>query len=262
MEENHTNLQETKENQKITEEEKLKSFANGNKYCVVPTDFLTGLAKKIDNMADNSKKYVAEQNFIEWATGVRSRQKFNRATIEKILWAIPALEKSIQGIDEKDSEFQQYYSSLFVENDVMGSGKNSMTLGEWTEAKNDMQTKATTKFLLTRIKKLLDDYLNSDLSINIFNPSKKNQDRLEAKKIILRRYYGYGLRDNVPLLDELGNTRKDKNGKIIYGKEETVKRFDDLCEIIHVTNKVLYIYKNELLDDLAPSFFGIDGVNI
>jgi hypothetical protein len=63
-------------------------------------------------------------------------------------------------------------------------------------------------------------------------------ESLNIKKAILRRVYGYGLLEG----------------------ETKVKSREEFAEIISYSPRSIYIYQNELLDDLAPSFFGVDGL--
>ena len=58
------------------------------------------------------------------------------------------------------------------------------------------------------------------------------------KQTILRRIYGYGLKDS----------------------ETKVKSREQFAEQVGYTPRSIYNFQNELLDDLAPSFFGINGL--
>ena len=65
-----------------------------------------------------------------------------------------------------------------------------------------------------------------------------NVESLNVKKTILRRVYGYKLEPG----------------------EEKVKSKEQLAEELDYSPRTIYIYQNDLLDDLAPSFFGVNGL--
>lgn len=104
-----------------------------------------------------------------------------------------------------------------------------------TDNTEEIFDKVKTKTMLNEIYKILDNYLENE-------KSDLKEDRLdnslEIKKKILRCFYGY-------------KPHKD---------EVVEKNRIDLAEKMYTTDRTIYKYQCNLLDDLAPCFFGIDGL--
>jgi len=119
--------------------------------------------------------------------------------------------------------------------------KNVSSAIEYSLFKDDIKDKLKTKLFVDRIHKILDTYLEKETDKKL-NSSKKTEsnsfESLNIKKMILRRVYGYKLRPG----------------------EKKVKSKEQLAEELNYTPRTIYIYQNDLLDDLAPSFFGINGL--
>lgn len=99
-----------------------------------------------------------------------------------------------------------------------------------TDNTEEIFDKVKTKTMLNEIYKILDNYLEnekSDLKEDMLD------DSLEIKKKILRCFYGYK-----PRADEM-----------------VEKSRMDLAEKMYTTDRTIYKYQCNLLDDLAPCFF-------
>lgn len=266
---------EVVENQKnnLSSYERLKKILNENKekrVLIVPADFLVDITKKIDKMENNAENYISGKQIDIWAKQVNERRNKNRAAIEKILFNLPNLQRAVS--DNGDlNDFEKYsigISEKISEND------------DFVVLQDNENSKEETRKLLKKYKNILDDYLetpNDKKNTYFMNVKLSN---IESKKAILRKWYGYGLRDKIYERDELNNIVKDENGKpiykikkdkmgkplkdedgnLIYEKEKKVNSFLDLCYELSIDQRTLYNYKKELLDELAPAFFGIDGI--
>lgn len=94
----------------------------------------------------------------------------------------------------------------------------------------EMSDKVKTRIMLKEIYSILDNYLESESSDL---KEDRLDDSLEIKKKILRCFYGY-------------KTRPD---------EVVEKSRIDLAEKMYTTDRTIYKYQCNLLDDLAPCFF-------
>lgn len=104
-----------------------------------------------------------------------------------------------------------------------------------TDNTEEIFDKVKTKTMLSEIYKILDNYLENEKSDL---KEDRLDDSLEIKKKILRCLYGYK-----PQIDEV-----------------VEKTRIDLAEKMYTTDRTIYKYQCNLLDDLAPCFFGIDGL--
>lgn len=252
----------------IDDLEKILSENPNKRLLLVPDEFFSNILKMIEKMESRSENYISGKQIDIWSKQVNERREKNRNTIEKILFNLHNLQRAVSE-DGNLNDFQKYTSGIVTK---ISENDKFITL------QNNEASKEETKKLLKKYYKILDDYLaSSEESINTMNVKLSN---IESKKAILRQWYGYGLRDRVFERDEYGNIIKDENGNpiykvekdkmgrplkdkdgnIIYYKEQKVKKFLDLCEVLYLDPRTLYNYKKELLDELAPAFFGIDGI--
>ena len=123
---------------------------------------------------------------------------------------------------------------------LMGT-KNINNMTEYSLFREDLKEKVRTKIFVNRVRNILDSYLALKTDTKLDSGAKSenyNIESLNIKKAILRRVYGYRLK--------AGETK--------------VKSREQFAEQIGYTPRSIYIYQNELLDDLAPSFFGVNGL--
>lgn len=162
------------------------------------------------------------------------RENTNRKRINKILYSLPELEEYAKLKDLSKEEIEDITDTYF-QTIVMGT-KDVNSAIEYSLFKDDMKDKLKTKLFVDRIHKILDSYLEkvNDKKLDSSKRTENNSiEALNVKKIILRRVYGYKLEPG----------------------EKKVKSREQLSEELNYTPRTIYIYQNELLDDLAPSFF-------
>lgn len=194
------------------------------------------IEKKIDEIIKYTIKsdcYELKQN-----TNKKVQKNENRKTINKILYTLPQLEKysELKDISNKDLE---YMTDNYIEA-LMGT-KNSNNMTEYSLFREEIKEKVRTKMFVNRVHNILDSYLSLKTDTKLDSSKRTesyNVESLNIKKAILRRVYGYKL--------EEGETK--------------VKSREQFAEQVGYTPRSIYSYQNELLDDLAPSFFGIDGL--
>lgn len=194
------------------------------------------IEKKIDEIIKYTIKsdcYELKQN-----TNKKVQKNENRKTINKILYTLPQLEKysELKDISNKDLE---YMTDNYIEA-LMGT-KNSNNMTEYSLFREEIKEKVRTKMFVNRVHNILDSYLSLKTDTKLDSSKRTesyNVESLNIKKAILRRVYGYKL--------EEGETK--------------VKSREQFAEQVGYTPRSIYSYQNELLDDLAPSFFGINGL--
>lgn len=194
------------------------------------------LEKKIDeilNYTIKSDYYDLRQN-----KDTKSKKNENRKAINKILYALPQLEKfsELKDISNRDLE---YMTDNYIEA-LMGT-KNINNMTEYSLFREELKEKVRTKIFVNRVHNILDSYLALKTDTKLDSGAKSenyNIESLNIKKAILRKVYGYRLK--------AGETK--------------VKSREQFAEQIGYTPRSIYIYQNELLDDLAPSFFGVNGL--
>lgn len=194
------------------------------------------LEKKIDeilNYTIKSDYYDLRQN-----KDTKSKKNENRKAINKILYALPQLEKfsELKDISNRDLE---YMTDNYIEA-LMGT-KNINNMTEYSLFREELKEKVRTKIFVNRVHNILDSYLALKTDTKLDSGAKSenyNIELLNIKKAILRKVYGYRLK--------AGETK--------------VKSREQFAEQIGYTPRSIYIYQNELLDDLAPSFFGVNGL--
>ena len=123
---------------------------------------------------------------------------------------------------------------------LMGT-KNINNMTEYSLFREELKEKVRTKIFVNRVHNILDSYLALKTDTKLDSGAKSenyNIELLNIKKAILRKVYGYRLK--------AGETK--------------VKSREQFAEQIGYTPRSIYIYQNELLDDLAPSFFGVNGL--
>lgn len=205
------------------------------------SDVLKRLEEKLDIIIDfkltsNEDKIKQNKQNEEMK---KVRENLNRKKINKILYSLPELEEYAQLKDLTKEEMEDITDTYF-QTIVMGT-KDVNSAVEYSLFKDDMKDKLKTKLFVDRIHKILDAYLEKENDKKLDSSKRTENNSLEAlnvKKIILRRVYGY---------------------KIQPG-EKKVKSREQLAEELTYTPRTIYIYQNELLDDLAPSFFGVNGL--
>jgi len=204
-------------------------------------EMLRRLEEKIDiiincNITTNGSKEYQDDNSEDIK---KMRENTNRKKINKILHTLPELEEYAQ-LKELSQEEIEDITDTYFQTIVMGT-KNVSSAIEYSLFKDDIKDKLKTKLFVDRIHKILDTYLEKETDKKL-NSSKKTEsnsfESLNIKKMILRRVYGYKLRPG----------------------EKKVKSKEQLAEELNYTPRTIYIYQNDLLDDLAPSFFGINGL--
>ena len=194
------------------------------------------LEKKIDEILNYTIKpdyYDLRQN-----KDTKSKKTENRKAINKILYALPQLEKfsELKDISNRDLE---YMTDNYIEA-LMGT-KNINNMTEYSLFREELKEKVRTKIFVNRVHNILDSYLALKTDTKLDSGAKSenyNIELLNLKKAILRKVYGYRLK--------AGETK--------------VKSREQFAEQIGYTPRSIYIYQNELLDDLAPSFFGVNGL--
>lgn len=194
------------------------------------------LEKKIDEILNYTIKpdyYDLRQN-----KDTKSKKTENRKAINKILYALPQLEKfsELKDISNRDLE---YMTDNYIEA-LMGT-KNINNMTEYSLFREELKEKVRTKIFVNRVHNILDSYLALKTDTKLDSGAKSenyNIESLNIKKAILRKVYGYRLK--------AGETK--------------VKSREQFAEQIGYTPRSIYIYQNELLDDLAPSFFGVNGL--
>ncbi len=175
---------------------------------------------------------------LKQSTNKKTKTIENRKTINKILYTLPQLEQysELKDISNKDLE---YMTDNYIEA-LMGT-KNFNNMTEYSLFRDELKEKIRTKIFVNRVHNILDSYLNLKTYTKL-DSSKRTEDynieSLEIKKSILRRVYGYKL--------EEGETK--------------VKSREQFAEQVGYTPRSIYSFQNELLDDLAPSFFGVNGL--
>ena len=201
-------------------------------------DIIIRIEKKIDDIINYTIKIEGNNSKLNSNLDKKSKQVENRKIINKILYTLPQLEKFSE-LKEFSKKEIEYLTDDYIES-LMGT-KNVNNLAEYSLFRSDVREKIRTKIFVNRIQDILDSYLNMKTDIKL-DTSKKtenyNIESLNIKKAILRRVYGYKLQEG----------------------EKKAKSREEFAEIIGYTPRSVYMYQNELLDDLAPSFFGIDGL--
>lgn len=204
-----------------------------------------------------------------WSAKSNKRRNYNRILLNHLLSNLFYLQNEVSN-SENVPNFKNYLFGLFTNVDDNYSQIKIM--------KNEKLTITDEREIINIITSILDDYLDeSNTKINTLTIKLTN---IDVKRAILRRWYGYGLKDRVFARDEYGNVITDENGKPIYAiqkdkygnpikdengnyiyiKEQKATSFENLSYELFRTVRNMYALKNELLDDLAPSFFGIDGI--
>lgn len=197
---------------------------------------ITRIEKKIDEILN----YTIKPNYYDLRQNkdTKSKKAENRKAINKILYVLPQLEKfsELKDISNRDLE---YMTDNYIEA-LMGT-KNINNMTEYSLFREDIKEKVRTKIFVNRVRNILDSYLALKTDTKLDSGAKSenyNIESLNIKKAILRRVYGYRLK--------AGETK--------------VKSREQFAEQIGYTPRSIYIYQNELLDDLAPSFFGVNGL--
>ena len=183
---------------------------------------------------DNNSKNENEKNKTK-----KIRENLNRKKISKILYSLPELEKYSQ-LKELSKEEIEDLTDTYFSTIVMGT-KDVNSAVEYSLFKDELKDKIKTKIFVDRIHQILDSYLEreSDKKLDSTKRTENyNAEALKIKKTILRRVYGYRLEDG----------------------ESKVKSKEQLAEELDYSPRSIYIYQNDLLDDLAPSFFGVNGL--
>lgn len=198
---------------------------------------ITRIEKKIDEIILN---YTIKPNYYDLRQNkdIKLKKAENRKAINKILYVLPQLEKfsELKDISNRDLE---YMTDNYIEA-LMGT-KNINNMTEYSLFREDLKEKVRTKIFVNRVRNILDSYLALKTDTKLDSGAKSenyNIESLNIKKAILRRVYGYRLK--------AGETK--------------VKSREQFAEQIGYTPRSIYIYQNELLDDLAPSFFGVNGL--
>ena len=198
---------------------------------------ITRIEKKIDEIILN---YTIKPNYYDLRQNkdIKLKKAENRKAINKILYVLPQLEKfsELKDISNRDLE---YMTDNYIEA-LMGT-KNFSNMTEYSLFREDLKEKVRTKIFVNRVRNILDSYLALKTDTKLDSGAKSenyNIESLNIKKAILRRVYGYRLK--------AGETK--------------VKSREQFAEQIGYTPRSIYIYQNELLDDLAPSFFGVNGL--
>lgn len=207
------------------------------------------LENKIDillkNYSSNLKLNINTENEKQVSDNkkrpIEERRKRNRENLEKILFIIPKLEKTIEKKTLTDEELQDL-TDVFLEKQIMGI-KNKENAEKFDKYKTSLTDIIRIKIFLDNAYEILDNYLNLQYQPVPYYSKRSEwqiQDSLETKKAILKHYYGYKLED----------------------KDKLCKTNEDLAEILGINPVSTYKNKMALLDDLAPDFFGLDGLYI
>lgn len=194
------------------------------------------IEKKIDEILNYTVN--SDYNNLRQNKDTKAKKTENRKAINKILYVLPQLEKfsELKDISNRDLE---YMTDNYIEA-LMGT-KNCNNMTEYSLFREELKEKVRTKIFVNRVHNILDLYLALKTDMKLDSGAKSenyNIESLNIKKAILRRVYGYRL--------EEGETK--------------VKSREQFAEQVGYTPRSIYIYQNELLDDLAPSFFGVNGL--
>lgn len=195
---------------------------------------------RIEKKIDEIIKYTMNPDDygLKQSTYKKNKTIENRKTINRILYTLPQLEQysELKDISNKDLE---YMTDNYIEA-LMGT-KNFNNMTEYSLFRDELKEKIRTKIFVNRVHNILDSYLNLKTYTKLDSSKRTenyNIESLEIKKSILRRVYGYKL--------EEGETK--------------VKSREQFAEQVGYTPRSIYSFQNELLDDLAPSFFGVNGL--
>ena len=177
------------------------------------------LEKKIDeilNYTIKSDYYDLRQN-----KDTKSKKNENRKAINKILYALPQLEKfsELKDISNRDLE---YMTDNYIEA-LMGT-KNINNMTEYSLFREELKEKVRTKIFVNRVHNILDSYLALKTDTKLDSGAKSenyNIELLNIKKAILRKVYGYRLK--------AGETK--------------VKSREQFAEQIGYTPRSIYIYQ-------------------
>ena len=197
--------------------------------------------KRIEKKIDEIMNYVAKPDSGNLNQNVNKKaiKNENRRAINKILYSLPELEDYAKLKDLSKEEIEDI-TDMYFQTIVMGT-KDVNTTIEYSLFRDDLKEKLKTRLFVDRIHKILDSYIEreTDKKLDATKRTEKyNIESLKIKKTILKRVYGYKL--------EPGETK--------------VKSKEQLAEELDYSPRTIYIYQNELLDDLAPSFFGVNGL--
>ncbi len=195
---------------------------------------------RIEQKIDKIIKYTINPDGCEpkQDTEKKSKKTENRKTINKILYALPQLEQYSELKDISNTDLE-YMTDNYIES-LMGT-KNYKNMTEYSLFRADIQERIKTKVFVDRVKSVLDTYLEVTMDTKLDSSKKTenyNIESLKIKKAILRRVYGYRLKEG----------------------ETKVKSREQFAEQVGYTPRSIYNFQNELLDDLAPSFFGVNGL--
>lgn len=195
---------------------------------------------RIEQKIDKIIKYTISSDDLRQKQNIdkKSKKTENRKTINKILYTLPQLEQYSELKDISNTDLE-YMTDNYIEA-LMGT-KNYKNMTEYALFRADIQDRIKTKIFVNRVKSVLDSYLelNADTKLDSSKKTESyNIESLKIKKAILRRVYGYRLKEG----------------------ETKVKSREQFAEQIGYTPRSIYNFQNELLDDLAPSFFGVNGL--
>lgn len=202
------------------------------------SDNLIRIEKKLDEIINYTVKANKIENYEKQRKEIKAIQNENRKIINKILYTLPKLE-TFSKLEEYTNAEISYLTDNYIES-LMGS-KSVSNMTEYSLFRSDIQEKIKTKIFVDRVKSILDSYLEMSKDIKMYSSEKNEGNSLESlniKKSILRRIYGYKLKEG----------------------EKRAKSREEFAEDIGYTPRTVYLYQNELLDDLAPSFFGVKGL--
>lgn len=189
------------------------------------------LENKIDKIIINNN---SEQNLT-----TEERKKKNRIKLEKILFVIPKFEKLVEKKTLTTEQLQDL-TDCFLEKQLMGT-RNKDNAEKFTSYTADIQNTIKMKIFLENAYEILDNYLKLEYQPSL-STSKisdvKMQDTLAIKKAILKYYYGYKIEDT----NKICKTTEELSEKLGINPFNTWRR------------------KQDLLDDLATDFFGLDGL--
>lgn len=205
------------------------------------------LENKIDillkNSSLNAKVNIVDEKQVtdNKKSSIEERRKRNRENLEKILFIIPKLEKTIEKKTLTDEELQDL-TDVFLEKQIMGI-KNKENAEKFDKYKTSLTDIIRIKIFLDNAYEILDNYLNLQYQPIPYYAKRSEwqiQDSLETKKVVLKKFYGYKLQD----------------------KNKLCKTNEELAEILGVSPVSAHKNRMALLDDLAPDFFGLDGLYI
>lgn len=189
---------------------------------------------RIESKIDNILKYIMKSDYCNLKK-VSSNKSENRKAVNKILYSLPDLERfsEIQDITDKDLE---YITDTYIES-LMGT-KKVININEYMVFREEIKEKVKTKIFVNRIHKVLDSYLDLETNTKLNFSKQYNIESLNMKKAIIRRVYGYKLEEG----------------------EVKVKSREEFAEQVGYTPRSIYMYQNELLDDLSPALLGVKGL--